>query len=325
MKQSDSQPSDSPDAADSYACVTVDIDGLGCYRDIHGLEARNADVDAAYTVGVRRLLDLFAEHDIRATLFVIGRDTGTPAHAELLKEAARNGHELGNHTYSHDYALPSRSPADIEDDIARGEDAIAEISGARPVGYRAPGYNITDEIYGIVRKRGYLYDSSVFPCPPYYLAKAGIMGARALMGRPSRSAMTPARNLLAPIRPYVASKRRVWRRSSDGQGLVEIPMALVPGLRFPVIGTSLHLLGKAGFDAVYPILRRTYPELLQLEFHAIDFMDATDEGAQDLVDAQPDLRVPWGKKRALYDHIFARLTSDYAAADSLEHAVRALY
>ena len=314
----------SGDAPRSFACVTVDLDGLRCYRDIHGLEPRDADVDPAYAIGVRRLLDLFEEHDIRATLFVIGHDVDNDAHADLLSEAAEAGHELGNHTFSHDYALPTRRRSEIEDDIARGEEAIARVTGQRPVGYRAPGYNITDDISDIVRERGYLYDSSVFPCPPYYLAKAGIMGLQALVGRPSRSAMTPARNLLAPIRPYLADDHRVWRPSRDEVGLAEIPMALVPGIRFPVIGTSLHLLGRRGFDLVFPLLRRTYPQLFQLEFHAIDFMDAHDEGAQDLVDVQPDLKVPWGDKKRLYDHIFERLT-DYDAAEPLEHAVRALF
>lgn len=325
MKQADPHRREHPDGPQSFACVTVDLDSLSCYRDIHGLAPRDTDVDAAYAIGVRRLLDLFEAFDLRATLFVIGHDVERSAHAALLEEATSAGHELGNHTYSHHYDLPDRGRRAINDDIARGEEAIAGVTGERPVGYRAPGYNITGDVYGIVAEREYLYDSSIFPCPPYYTAKAAIMGLQALRGRPSRSSMTPARNLLAPISAYRPHATQIWRRDTRASGPIEVPMALVPGIRFPVIGTSLHLMGKTGFDAAYPLLRRAYPNLFQLEFHAIDFMDASDPGAEDLTGVQPDLKVPWAQKRALYEHIFGRLRDDYDATEPLETAVRALW
>ena len=41
-------------------------------------------------------------------------------------------------------------------------------------------------------------------------------------------------------------------------------------------------MGARGFAAVYPALRVAHPRLLNLEFHAIDFMDAGDPGTSDL-------------------------------------------
>ncbi len=303
---------DAPATSLPKACLTVDLDSMACYRAIHGLAAQAGDeVDAAYAVGVRRLLDFFGEFDIPATLFVVGRDAEQPAHAELLREAIERGHELGNHTYSHYYDLPRRSAAVQRDEIARGEHAIEAAGGVRPVGYRAPGYNITPQILQLIIQRDYLYDSSVFPCPPYYLAKGAIMAFRRLTGRPSRSAMTAPQNLLAPITPYRPARGRLWLHDPSSHYPVEIPMCLVPGLRFPIIGTSLHLLGKGGFDTVYPLLRRRHTDVFQLEFHAIDFMDADDVASAELIAAQPDLRVPWPQKRAIYTHVIDRLRHDY--------------
>lgn len=294
------------------ACLTVDLDSLGCYREIHGLDRLASDrADAAYTIGVRRLIDFFDDAGVPATLFVVGRDAEHPQHAELLDEAVHNGFELGNHTYSHFYDLPERSGEVQESEIARAEDAIEAACGQRPVGYRAPGYNITPGILEIVAARDYLYDSSVFPCPPYYFAKGAIMALRRLQRRPSRSAMTPAQNLLAPIGPYRPHARQIWKRDERSSMPLEIPMCLVPGVRFPVIGTSLHLMGTAGFNAVYPLLRRAYDQIFQLEFHAIDFMDADDVDSEALIAAQPDLRVPWREKRALYAQVISRLREDY--------------
>lgn len=322
-----SQDSTTQDRPTPRASLTVDLDSLRFYRDIHGLQRRHdAGADAAYTIGVRRLLDFFAEHRVPATLFVVGRDAEEPAHAELLAEAVSKGFELGNHTYSHFYDLPQRPLEIREREIALGEEAIEAAGGRRPVGYRAPGYNITEGLLQQLAKRDYLYDSSVFPCPPYYFAKGAIMAWQRLRSRPSRSAMTPASNLLAPIGPYRPSPDKLWKHDPSRQNRrmpTEVPMCLVPGLRFPIIGTSLHLMGETGFNAVYPLLAAAYDDIFQLEFHAIDFMDADDVDSPELVAAQPDLRVPWEKKRALYTHVISRLREKYVFS-TLEDAVRAL-
>lgn len=314
------------------ACLTVDLDSMACYRAIHGLgqgdkATRSVDGDRAYSVGVRRLLDFFGAAQVPATLFVVGSDTEHPAHAQILAEAADRGHELGNHSYSHFYDLPRR-PGEIRaDEIARAEDAIEQICGRRPVGYRAPGYNISPEILATLAERGYLYDSSIFSCPPYYLAKAAIMGWQKISGRPSRSAMVAPETLLAPLGPYRPSRAQMWRRDPRSDLPWEVPMCLVPGVRFPVIGTSLQLMGRAGFDAVFPLLRRAHRQLFQLEFHAIDFMDADDlrgaDNAAELIAAQPDLRVSWPRKRAIYRHVISRLRADYLFS-TLEDAVQQL-
>lgn len=306
-----------------YASLTVDLDTLACYRDIHGLEPGSTDgPDAAYTVGVRRLLDFFEAARVPATLFVIGRDVAQPEHAALLEEAVERGFELANHTYSHYYDLPGRTAGRQNIEIARGEEAIESVAGQTPVGFRAPGYNVTAQILTILEERGYLYDSSIFSCPPYYAAKGAIMGFRRLTGRKSRSAMTPAGNLLAPLGPYRPDSEKPWQRDAHRR-LIEVPMCVVPLLSFPIIGTSLHLLGKTGFDMVLPALKSTYDRILQLEFHAIDFMDAEDVDSDALVDAQPDLRVPWRKKRELYAHVIHRLREAYRFATLADAVQRA--
>ena len=90
-------------------------------------------------------------------------------------------------------------------------------------------------------------------------------------------------------------------------------MAVIPGVRFPLIGTSLHILGESGFDATYPLIKRNH-RLLNLEFHAIDFMDADDPGMKALVKYQPDLKISWEAKRSLYKHIFSTAARDYRFA-----------
>src|SRR5438552_2374616 len=46
-----------------------------------------------------KLLDLLAQHHIKATFFVIGENAAE--HPDIVARAASQGHEVGNHTWSH--------------------------------------------------------------------------------------------------------------------------------------------------------------------------------------------------------------------------------
>src|SRR5438034_7500711 len=46
-----------------------------------------------------KLLDLLAARHIKATFFVIGENVAE--HPEIVARAAREGHEIGNHSWSH--------------------------------------------------------------------------------------------------------------------------------------------------------------------------------------------------------------------------------
>ena len=59
-----------------------------------------------------RILDILKEENIKATFFVIGRSVeGSEKNQQIIKRMAREGHSIGNHTYSHnyDYLYPNSS------------------------------------------------------------------------------------------------------------------------------------------------------------------------------------------------------------------------
>ncbi len=45
------------------------------------------------------ILDLLNEYNIKATFFVLGKFA--EQYPEIIKRQAKEGHEIGNHTYSH--------------------------------------------------------------------------------------------------------------------------------------------------------------------------------------------------------------------------------
>ncbi|RAL21268.1 polysaccharide deacetylase [Lujinxingia litoralis] len=308
------------------ASISVDLDALLCYRQIHGLPPQDVDPrgDVTWRVGVRRLLDLFAEHDLRATLFVVGRDLEQEAHRTLLAEAVEAGHEAANHTYDHFYDLRRRDPQVISEQLRRCDDAIEDAGAPRPVGFRTPGYNLSSTLLQTSHALGHRYDSSVFGCGPYWLAKAAVMGWRTLRGEPSRSDRTDPRALRAPRAPYAPDLERFWRPNPTPTEprYWEVPVAVLPAGSFPLIGTSLHLLDAPGLERLWPLVEASFPTYFDLEFHALDFIDARDldgePDAGELIARQPDLRVPWQTKRARYARTLSLITSTRTLAPMRE-------
>lgn len=62
--------------------------------------------DNGPTAGVTEdVLDALAEHDVRATFFVVGRDLERPGARALVERAHGEGHWIGNHTATHTVQL----------------------------------------------------------------------------------------------------------------------------------------------------------------------------------------------------------------------------
>ena len=289
--------------------VSVDLDGLRHYLSIHALDGPHSDAaDPVYTVALPRFVALFAELGVRATFFAIGDALMAPEAAAALRAARDAGHEIANHTYAHRYDLVRLTGDEIEQEIVRGHAVIEAACGSAPVGFRAPGYNIDERVLAACRAQGYRYDSSVFPSIPYYGAKAAVMAALRLRGRPSGATLGDPAVLRAPTSPYIPDPACWWRRSPPGASapLLELPITLVPGIRWPFIGTWICLSPARVFDAAWAAVRATTP-FVNLELHGIELMDLVDDALPQALSRQPDLRVPLGKKRPRLRHAIAEI------------------
>ena len=82
-----------------------------------------------------RVLDVLAAHGIKASFFLIGeRAAREPA---LARRIAEEGHDLGNHTWSH-RSLWLSGPRETARQVGQGHAAIAEAAGAAPRFFRPP-------------------------------------------------------------------------------------------------------------------------------------------------------------------------------------------
>jgi polysaccharide deacetylase family protein (PEP-CTERM system associated) len=113
----------------------------------------------------RRLLDVFDEHGVRVTCFVLGWVAERFPH--LVKDAVSRGHEIASHGYGHRLVYEC-TEREFRDDIAKAKEILEQVSGRSVIGYRSPGFSCTEEVpwfFEALAETGHRYDSSVFPAP----------------------------------------------------------------------------------------------------------------------------------------------------------------
>jgi peptidoglycan/xylan/chitin deacetylase (PgdA/CDA1 family) len=98
-----------------------------------------------------RVLDVLAREGVRATFFLIGRRAvRSPA---IVGRIAREGHDLGNHTWSH-RSLWTLGPAGTRREVVRGHAAITGVAGRAPEFFRAPWGMTNLALSGVLRELG---------------------------------------------------------------------------------------------------------------------------------------------------------------------------
>ena len=85
--------------------------------------------------GTQPLLDLLARQNVRATFFLVGQDMHL--HPELARQIVAAGHEVGNHSYTHQRML-LRSPAFLRRELDETDAAIRDAGFRGPIFFRPP-------------------------------------------------------------------------------------------------------------------------------------------------------------------------------------------
>jgi peptidoglycan-N-acetylglucosamine deacetylase len=122
--------------------------------------------------------------------------------------------------------------------------------------------------------------------------------------------------MFAPLKPYRSDARRLAHRGTDG--IVELPLTVVPGVRFPFWATLLLASGFELFAKCYRILRSLrWP--IQYQFHLSDFVDYSHPDLADQVPGPKDgvyvpqaLRMPLAKKQELFERAIDLMAQDYS-------------
>jgi len=165
---------------------------------------------------IHQLLDLFDEHDVKATHFVLG--WVAERFPDLVREIDSRGHEVASHGYSHQLVY-TQAPAVFESETRDSKNLLEDIIGKPVQGYRAASYSITRKslwALDILANLGFKYDSSIFPVVH---DKYGIRGS--------------------PELPHILE-------TPNKSTLVEYPLST-----FRVLGQSIPVAG-GGYFRLYP-------------------------------------------------------------------------
>lgn len=142
-------------------CLTFDFDALSVWLGGYAVvtPAMLSRGEYGARVGVPRILDLLAAHDIPATFFVPGHTAESfPDSVESILQA---GHELAHHSYDHQD--PSTQTPDEERlSLERGLAVLGRFVADPPIGYRSPSWDYSAATLSLLVEYGFLYDSSLF-------------------------------------------------------------------------------------------------------------------------------------------------------------------
>lgn len=112
---------------------------------------------------IARILELFAQHDAKATFFTLG--WVAQRYPALVREIVQQGHELASHGFGHQRAS-NLSESDFFADISQAKALLEDIAGVAVNGYRAPSFSINERnlwAFDALSRAGYTYSSSVYP------------------------------------------------------------------------------------------------------------------------------------------------------------------
>jgi chitooligosaccharide deacetylase len=101
------------------------------------------------------ILDLLAAHDAHATFFLIG--SVVEEQSEIVKRIVDEGHEVGNHTWSHPRLAAECDQERVLDELRRANDAIAAVAHATPRRFRAPFYDVDDRVERLAATLGLVH------------------------------------------------------------------------------------------------------------------------------------------------------------------------
>jgi polysaccharide deacetylase family protein (PEP-CTERM system associated) len=119
--------------------------------------------ESRVVANTNRLLELFADAGVRGTFFVLG--WVAQQHPDLVRRIAGAGHEVASHGYGHRLVY-DLTRQEFTDDVRRSRDVLADITGRRPLGYRAPSFSVTARslwALDVLLEEGFVYDASIFP------------------------------------------------------------------------------------------------------------------------------------------------------------------
>jgi len=110
------------------------------------------------TVAIPRILDTYKRLGLKQSFFIPG--WCLDQYPEAVEMTLEGGHEIGHHGWIHEDPIATKGDAQAEA-FHKAMEAHQRIVGGKPEGYRAPVYNVTQQVIDLLIEGGFRYDSSL--------------------------------------------------------------------------------------------------------------------------------------------------------------------
>ncbi|HTF87531.1 MAG TPA: XrtA system polysaccharide deacetylase [Planctomycetota bacterium] len=145
--------------------ISFDVEEFFQVANLRGHFARDDwdSVPSRLAIGMDRILAALERRGAHATFFFLGWIA--ERHPQYVQRVLEAGHEVASHGYEHLF-LWDMNRAELVEDLARTERALAAAGAPPPIGFRASTFTLTRKTwwaFDVLVERGYRYDSSVHP------------------------------------------------------------------------------------------------------------------------------------------------------------------
>jgi len=274
----------------------------------------NDQLERFYEVSMNRALSFFSEHGIKATFFVVGDELECSAIArDQVRMAYDSGHEIANHTFSHPFGIGKFDKLKLANEIKKCSDIIARVTGSRPVGFRAPGYDINGPMLDLLEELSFTYDSSAFwtVLNPVWKCYQKLFCKNFTHGGFGES------GIRLPRVPYYPS-RDDWQKKGVRRDILEIPLPRTKILNMPFYNNFHLSINKIYRSLNIGMMKAPYFVYL---FHLIEFVDKTDDIPEE-IQAHPNIKMKLADKLCIMKETIERIVKDRQSIRTDEYVNR---
>ena len=299
------------------ASISLDLDNQWSYMKIHGDEGWDK-YPSYFSIFVPHVLNVLDELDLKITFFIVGKDTETEENRKYLRMITERGHEVGNHSYNHESWLQTYSYEKIEKEIREAEEAIEQVTGQRPTGFRGPGFSWSKDLLKVLESRGYKYDASTLPtylgplARMYYFKKSNL----------SKEEKKARKELFGKFSEGFRSLKPYKWDLGEGKTLTEMPVTTMPVFKLPFHLSYLIYLGnismplmKLYLNSAIGMCKITNTPVSFL-LHPLDLIGG-DQVAE--LAFFPGMNVSSGKKVEVFKNVIKKLSKHYDMINMSRH------